>query len=107
MPRSASPSAITVRDLNQEQREHIFEPFYTTKTKGTGLGMAIAQRIVEAHGGHITAGEDSPSGADIVVTLPYVPAALVPDTATASTGICALDGLDWVGPCIGPVKLVR
>jgi signal transduction histidine kinase len=69
---------ISIRDngpgLNQEQREHIFEPFYTTKTKGTGLGMAIAQRIVEAHGGHITASEDSPSGADIVVTLPYLPA---------------------------------
>jgi signal transduction histidine kinase len=58
--------------LNQEQREHLFEPFYTTKTKGTGLGLAIAQRIVEAHGGQITAGEDSARGAEIVVILPHV-----------------------------------
>jgi PAS domain S-box-containing protein len=74
---TAAAVRISVRDngpgLNQEQREHIFEPFYTTKTKGTGLGMAIAQRIVEAHGGHIAASEDSPSGANIVITLPYVP----------------------------------
>ncbi|MHB0956503.1 MAG: protoglobin domain-containing protein [Pirellulaceae bacterium] len=66
---------ISVRDngpgLNQEQREHIFEPFYTTKTKGTGLGMAIAQRIVEAHGGHIAVDDDSTSGANIVITLPH------------------------------------
>ena len=73
---NTSAIRISVRDngagLNQEQREHIFEPFYTTKTKGTGLGMAIAQRIAEAHGGHITVGEDASSGADIVVTLPYI-----------------------------------
>jgi PAS domain S-box-containing protein len=63
---------IAVRDngpgLSAEQRRRIFEPFYTTKTKGTGLGMAIAQRIVEAHGGRIGVG-DGP-GAEILLTLP-------------------------------------
>lgn len=66
---------ISVHDngpgLSQEQRERIFEPFYTTKTKGTGLGMAIAQRIVEAHRGKILAGDHQGRGAEIIVTLPY------------------------------------
>jgi signal transduction histidine kinase len=40
--------------IARELREKVFEPFYTTKARGTGLGMAIARRIVEAHGGQIT-----------------------------------------------------
>jgi signal transduction histidine kinase len=56
--------------LNPEQRRRIFEPFFTTKTKGTGLGMAIAGRIVEAHGGQIAVGDSGRPGAEIVITLP-------------------------------------
>jgi signal transduction histidine kinase len=56
--------------LNPEQTQRIFDPFYTTKTKGTGLGMAIVKRIVEAHGGRIEVGSENASGAEIVVTLP-------------------------------------
>ena len=63
---------IAVRDngpgLSVEQRQRIFEPFFTTKTKGTGLGMAIAKRIVEAHGGRISTGPGP--GAEILLTLP-------------------------------------
>jgi signal transduction histidine kinase len=65
---------VAVRDngpgLTAEQRQRIFEPFYTTKTKGTGLGMAIAKRIVEAHGGRIEVGPGSNPGAEICITLP-------------------------------------
>jgi PAS domain S-box-containing protein len=65
---------ITIRDegagLTSEQQRRIFEPFFTTKTKGTGLGMAIAQRIVHSHGGAIAA--SSPSGAQIEIRLPRV-----------------------------------
>ena len=65
---------IRVRDngpgFDSETERKIFEPFFTTKTKGTGLGMAIARRIVEAHGGRIAVGEDSSNGAEIVITLP-------------------------------------
>jgi two-component system, LuxR family, sensor kinase FixL len=65
---------IAVRDngpgLNKEQAQRIFEPFYTTKTKGTGLGMAIAKRIIEAHAGRIAIGSAGHPGAEIVITLP-------------------------------------
>jgi len=55
--------------LSVEVREKLFEPFFTTKCKGTGLGMAIAKRIVESHGGRIVAANNE-SGAEFVVTLP-------------------------------------
>jgi two-component system, LuxR family, sensor kinase FixL len=58
--------------LNAEQRQRIFDPFFTTKTKGTGLGMAIAKRIVEAHGGQIGVGSGSDRGAELLVILPHL-----------------------------------
>jgi PAS domain S-box-containing protein len=65
---------VRVRDngpgLNAEQRRRIFEPFYTTKPTGTGLGMAIAQRIVDAHGGTISLGPEGAAGTEIVINLP-------------------------------------
>jgi PAS domain S-box-containing protein len=56
--------------MTAEQRKRIFEPFFTTKAKGTGLGMAIAQRIVSSHGGSIDVVDRDGPGAEIVVLLP-------------------------------------
>jgi len=56
--------------LNAEQEQRIFDPFFTTKTKGTGLGMAIAKRIIEAHGGRIGVGASGARGAEIYFLLP-------------------------------------
>ncbi len=61
--------------LSDEQRLRIFEPFYTTKTKGTGLGMAICHRIIDSHGGRIFVGTANESdkektGAVIALELP-------------------------------------
>jgi len=65
---------VAVRDSGPgfaaEQRSRLFEPFYTTKARGTGLGLNICRRIVEAHGGTIAAGENTTGGAEVVVTLP-------------------------------------
>ncbi len=56
--------------LDEQARRKLFEPFFTTKTSGTGLGMAIAKRCVEAHGGVIEAPADSGRGAEFRITLP-------------------------------------
>lgn len=45
-------------------RPHLFEPFHTTKPDGTGLGLAMAARIVQAHGARIEAAEGSGAGGD-------------------------------------------
>ncbi|MEZ4271456.1 MAG: ATP-binding protein [Myxococcota bacterium] len=51
-------------------REHLFEPFRTTKTRGTGLGLAVVHRIVQAHNGMINAASASPMGTRITVSMP-------------------------------------
>jgi two-component system, LuxR family, sensor kinase FixL len=56
-----------------EQRAKVFDPFYTTKARGTGLGMPIARRIVEAHGGRIGIGKGDAPGATFLITLPRGP----------------------------------
>jgi two-component system sensor histidine kinase HydH len=56
--------------------EQIFEPFFTTKAKGTGLGLAMASRIVEAHGGRVELVDDGglgDAGACFRIRLPTVP----------------------------------
>ena len=56
--------------LSQDQLEHAFDPFFTTKSNGTGLGLSIVHRIVEAHGGRITALNCPDGGAAFTIELP-------------------------------------
>jgi two-component system, sporulation sensor kinase A len=69
-----SEHAIRIVDqgpgIPPEVREHLFEPFYTTRHRGTGLGLVTARRILEAHGGRVVL-ECPPGGGTVaVVTLP-------------------------------------
>jgi PAS domain S-box-containing protein len=56
--------------IPDEQLKHIFEPFYTTKKKGTGLGLMIVQRIVRAHNGRIEVDSRTGRGTMFRIWLP-------------------------------------
>ncbi|MGB5180318.1 MAG: ATP-binding protein, partial [Gammaproteobacteria bacterium] len=68
---------ITVRDsgsgIAEEDLPHLFEAFFTRKSDGLGMGLAIARRIVEAYGGRILAESTATAGATFTVMLPVAP----------------------------------
>lgn len=75
-PPTPAATVIVIEDngpgIPTDALEHIFNPFFTTKHKGTGLGLAIVHRIIEAHGGTITAENKSDrdgGGARFTITL--------------------------------------
>ncbi|MGE5198454.1 MAG: sensor histidine kinase [Rhodospirillaceae bacterium] len=53
-----------------EDRPRVFDPFFTTKPHGTGLGLAVAQRILSAHGGTMELEPRNPAGTRAVIRLP-------------------------------------
>jgi signal transduction histidine kinase len=65
---------LTVSDtgcgMDEDTANHIFDAFYTRKAKGIGLGLAVTKRIVEAHGGAITAESRVGVGTTFVVAIP-------------------------------------
>lgn len=66
------------RGLPKDERDRICEPFFSTKETGLGLGLAISQRIIQAHDGELTASDREGGGAIFEVRLPVqtsVPAA--------------------------------
>ncbi|MDA8088136.1 MAG: HAMP domain-containing sensor histidine kinase [Nitrospiraceae bacterium] len=68
---------IRIRDegsgMDPETLKNIFVPFYTRKKGGTGLGMPIAQKVIEGHRGSIEISSSPGAGTDIKIELPYKP----------------------------------
>jgi two-component system sensor histidine kinase FlrB len=65
-------------------RETIFEPFFTTRMGGSGLGLAVTQAVVRAHGGEITLESPNGTGTTFVVRLPLQGASEEPMPVTAA-----------------------
>ncbi len=58
--------------MTEEQRQQVFAPFFTTKSEGIGLGMALVHQIVTEHGGQIDCDSISGKGSTFTIFLPLV-----------------------------------
>lgn len=79
----------TGKGIESEDLERIFEPFFSSRPDGTGLGLPIARRIAQAHGGELSVESEAGAGTTVTVRLPYATnASLVPgpDIGNESTG---------------------
>ena len=75
-PRAKQTSMALVRVTDSGPRvdprlvERMFQPFFTTKSSGMGMGLSICKTIIEAHGGQLTASANNPHGMEFQIILP-------------------------------------
>jgi two-component system nitrogen regulation sensor histidine kinase NtrY len=76
--------ADTGSGVTDEMRERLFLPYFSTKQRGSGLGLTIAAKIMADHEGSIRAESNTPTGTRFILELPLAPA--VPEPASEATG---------------------
>jgi signal transduction histidine kinase len=62
--------ADTGQGIPETDLPHVFEPFYSTKPEGSGLGLSVVYRIVQDHGGHVEVRSHPSSGTRVTLVLP-------------------------------------
>ena len=76
---AAHLTEISVTDtgpgIAADHLDRIFDPFFSTKAKGVGMGLSISRTIVEAHGGRLWAQNNADGGANLRMTLPIAASA--------------------------------
>jgi PAS domain S-box-containing protein len=88
----------TGHGLTDEIRERLFLPFYSTKQRGSGLGLSIAAKIVQEHGGSLRAESNSPKGARFLMRLPLMEPAAPAQLSSANPEGYALTSGNGVTP---------
>jgi len=58
--------------MSSEDLSRVFEPYFTTKPSGTGLGLLIVRRIVREHGGELSIESSQGKGLTLTIRLPYI-----------------------------------
>ena len=75
---------LWVRDcgVGLSDTDNLFVPFFTTKEKGSGIGLLLSRQIVEAHGGHLRIGNRPEGGCEVEIRLP---ASVIPTESKGRT----------------------
>lgn len=88
LSRNAEGVEITVADtgcgMTEQQKAQLFQPLFTTKPKGIGLGLAVSKKLIEAHGGEITCESAVGRGTRFSIRLPALP---TPEPVMLTEGI--------------------
>ena len=74
--KSANLAGITVSDtgrgISPDRLPRLFQPFFSSRADGTGLGLATAKRIIEAHSGKISVASETGKGTEFTIELPLL-----------------------------------